>query len=135
MRGLKRNQQTLYYQLYSEKIPLYETDLDGNIVHDPVTGEPLMTGDYTIGFEEPVAFKANISAARSEAEIDPFGITTDYSKIISTCRTDLPITETSLIYLNGKPGDGGVKYKVVRVAKSLNSVLYAIKQLPEGEHG
>ena len=52
MRGLKRNKQKLWYQLYDNHIPIYETDLDGNIIYDPVTGEPLLTGDFTVGYSE-----------------------------------------------------------------------------------
>lgn len=133
MRGLKRNQSDLYYQLYSEHIPIYETDLDDNIITDPVTGEPLLTGDYTVGHADPVKFRANVSPARSEAQIEPFGVNTDYDKVICSCDLTLPIDELSQIFVDRKPG-GGKKadYKVVKVAVSLNSLLYAIKQLPDG---
>ncbi|PPK77471.1 hypothetical protein BXY41_1169 [Lacrimispora xylanisolvens] len=133
MRGLKRNQKTLYYQLYSEHIPVYEKDLDGNIIPDPVTGEPLLTGDYTVGYADPVEFKANVSPARSEAQTEPFGVYTDYDKVICSCDLTLPIDELSQIFVDRKPADGkGADYKVVKVAGSLNSLLYAIKQLPDG---
>ena len=131
MRGLKRNQKTLYYRLYSEHIPVYETDLDGNIIYDPVTGEPLLTGDYTVGYEEPVKFRANVSPARSEAQTEPFGVNTDYDKVICSCDLTLPVDELSQIFVDRKPEDGkGADYKVVKVARSINSVLFAIKQLP-----
>ena len=133
MRGLKRNQKSLYYQLYSEHLPVYETDLDGNIIYDPVTGEPLLTGDYTVGYQEPVKFMANVSPARSEASVEPFGVQTDYDKVICSCDLTLPIDELSQIFVDRKPSDGkGADYKVVKVAGSLNSLLYAIKQLPDG---
>lgn len=133
MRALKRNQKTLYYQLYSEHVPVYETDLDRNIIYDPVTGEPLLTGDYTVGYAEPVQFRANVSPARSEAQTEPFGVNTDYDKVICSCDLDLPINELSQIFVDRKPEDGkGADYKVVKVARSINSVLFAIKQLPDG---
>ena len=78
MRGLKRNKQKLWYQLYSNHIPIYETDLDGNIIYDPVTGEPLLTGDYTVGYADPVEFRSNVSAARGEANTDTFGVDLTY---------------------------------------------------------
>lgn len=134
MRGVKRNKKTLYYQLYQSRVPVYETDLDGNIIYDPVTGKTLETGDYTAGYGEPVEFKANISPARSEASVEPFGVQTDYDKVICSCDLTLPIDELSRIFVDRKPTDiKGADYKVVKVAKSLNSVLYAIKQLPDGE--
>lgn len=133
MRGLKRNQKTLYYQLYSEHIPVYETDLEGNIIPDPVTGEPLLTGDYTVGYADPVKFRANVSPARSEAQTEPFGVQTDYDKVICSCDLTLPIDELSQVFVDREPGDGRkADYKVVKVAGSLNSLLYAIKQLPDG---
>ncbi len=123
----------LYYQLYSEHIPVYETDLDSNIIYDPVTGDPLLTGDYTVGYQEPVKFMANVSPARSEAQTEPFGVNTDYDKVICSCDLTLPIDELSQIFVDRKPADGkGADYKVVKVAGSLNSKLYAIKQLPSG---
>jgi hypothetical protein len=133
VRGLKRNQRTLYYRLYSEHIPVYETDLDGNTIYDPVTGEPLLTGDYTVGYADPVKFNANVSPARSEAQTEPFGVNTDYDKVICSCDLTLPIDELSQIFVDRKPGSGKkADYKVVKVAGSLNSLLYAIKQLPDG---
>lgn len=133
MRGLKRNQKTLFYQLYSEHIPVYETDLDGNVITDPATGEPLLTGDYTVGYADPVKFWANVSPARSEAQTEPFGVNTDYDKVISSCDLKLPIDELSQIFVDRKPEDGkGPDYKVVKVARSINSVLFAIKQLAGG---
>ena len=135
MRGLKRNQRTLYYQLYSSHIPVYETDLDGNIIYDPVTGEPLLTGDYTVGYAHPVKFRANVSPSRSEAQTEPFGVNTDYDKVICSCDLTLPIDELSQIFVDQRPEDGKADYKVVKVARSPNSVLYAIKQLPEANNG
>lgn len=139
MRGLKRNQNTLYYQLYSENIPIYETDLDGNIVTDPITGEPLLTGDTKVGYSDPVEFRANVSAARGEANTDPFGVDLPYDKTMVTCDMDLPIDELSTLFVDKKPefDTGGnlmntADYKVVKVAKSLNSALYAIKKITEG---
>lgn len=134
MRGLKRNKKTLYYQLYSDRIPVYETDLHGNVITDPVTGAPLFTGDYTSGYSDPVMFRANVSAAKSEAQTEPFGVNTDYDRVICYCgRKELPIDELSQLYIDHTPWDGeGPDYKVVKVARSLNSVLYAIKQLPIG---
>lgn len=139
MRGLKRNQKTLYYQLYASNIPVHETDLDGNIVTDPISSEPLLTGETKAGYSEPVQFRANVSAARGEANNDLFGIDLSYDKTIVTCDMDLPIDELSVLFVDRKPSydDKGnlmntADYKVVKVAKSLNTALYAIKRITEG---
>lgn len=138
MRGLKRNQRTLYYQLYSNNIPVYETDLDGNIVTDPITGEPLLTGETKVGYSDPVEFRANVSANRGESSSDPFGIDLSYDKTMVSCDMNLPIDELSVLFVDKKPEfDAGgnlvntADYKVVKVAKSLNSTLYAIKKITE----
>ena len=78
-------------------------------------------------------FQANVSPARSEAQTEPFGVNTDYDKVICSCDLTLPIDELSQIFVDRKPEDGkGADYKVVKVARSINSVLFAIKQLPDG---
>lgn len=143
MRGLRRNQRILHYQLYQEHIPVYETDLDGNIIYDPVTGEPLLTGETKVGYSDPVEFRANVSANRGESSSDPFGIDLSYDKTMVSCNMELPIDELSVLFVDRKPEfDAGgnltntADYKVAKVAKSLNSALYAIKKITEGtEHG
>lgn len=139
MRGLKRNQKKLWYQLYQNNIPVYETDLEGNIFRDPVIGEPLLTGETKIGYSDPVEFRANVSANRGESSSDPFGIDLSYDKTMVSCDMNLPIDELSVLFVDKKPvfdADGNLTntadYKVVKVAKSLNSVLYAIKKITEG---
>mgnify|MGYP000852711772 FL=1 len=138
MRGLKRNKIKLWYQLYDSHVPVYEKDLDGNIILDPVTGQPLLTGEYTVGYKEPVLFKANVSPARSDASTDPFGVNVEYDKTICSCDLDLPIDELSMLFVDKAPQydeDGNLcnepDYKVVKVAKSLNSLLIAIKKRTE----
>lgn len=140
MRGLKRNKVKLWYQLYDSNIAVYETDLDGNLVLNPVTGEPLLTGECTAGYKKPVLFKANVSPARSEASTDPFGVDVKYDKAICSCDLELPIDELSMLFVDKKPQydeEGNLlnvpDYKVVKVAKSLNSLLIAIKKRTEGE--
>lgn len=144
MRGLKRNQKKLWYQLYQSNISVYETDLEGNILTDPITGEPLLTGETKVGYADPVEFQANVSPARSEAENEPFGVNTDYDKVLCCCgRKKLPIDELSVLFVDAMPefDDSGnllnkADYKIVKPAKSLNSALYAIKKITEGaEHG
>lgn len=143
MRVLKRNTQKLWYQLYDSHIPVFETDLEGNIITNPITVNPLESGDYTVGlYRRLLGFRANVSAARGEASTDPFGVDTNYDKTLCTCAI-LPLDELSVLFVDKAPVyDKSGKlinkpdYKVVKVAKSLNSVLYAIKKMTEnGENG
>ena len=123
MRSLKRNEQTFYYALYGEEVE--EIDEEGNY-----------TGETTIGYGNPVKAKANISASRGEASTEQFGISLDYDKIVCSCDVTLPIDETTILWVDTMPvldENGATKtkhdYTVKKVARSLNSVQYAIKKV------
>ena len=74
-----------------------------------VIKDGLRTGQYTVTYAAPVAMKANISASKGSADLSPFGIDTQYTKTIVTTDMSCPI--------------------VVRVARSLNSITYAIREV------
>lgn len=110
------------------------TDVGGGVL------KPIETGENIAGYSLPIEFKANISASKGDANQELFGINLDYTKTISTTDMDLPISETSRIWLETVPrfnDDGTVDidsadYAVAQVARSLNSVLYAVKKLQNG---
>lgn len=123
MRSLKRNEQTFYYALYGEEVE--EIDEEGNY-----------TGETTIGYGNPVKAKANISASRGEASNEQFGVSLEYDKIVCSCDMALPIDETTILWVDTMPvldKNGATKtkhdYIVKKVARSLNSVQYAIKKV------
>lgn len=141
MRSLKKNKQKLYYATYSDEVPVYETDEDGKIKYTEVDGElsPIPIGTMA-GYNEPVIFYANISAGKGDVQADVFGSSVDYSRTISTCDMDCPITKLTRIWIGCEPQykDGCVNadsanYEVAAPpAKSLNGIVIAIKELPEG---
>lgn len=142
MRSLKKNKQKLYYATYSDEIPVYETDDDGKIKYTEVDGElsPIPIGTMA-GYNEPVIFYANISAGKGDVQADVFGSSVDYSRTISTCDMDCPITKLTRLWIGCEPQcneDGSVdgdsaNYEVAAPpAKSLNGIVIAIKELPEG---
>lgn len=142
MRSLKKNKQKLYYATYSDEIPSYETDEDGKIKYTEVDGEliPIPIGTVA-GYNEPVVFYANISAGKGDVQADVFGSSVDYSRTISTCDMSCPITKLTRIWIGCEPRyneDGSVdgdsaNYEVAAPpAKSLNGIVIAIKELPEG---
>lgn len=138
MRSLKKNKCMLYYSTYDDQITEYYRDSDGNIIYDEIDGErfPKIIAERA-GYNNPVSFYANISAAKGTSDSEVFGVSLDYTKTISTCDMTLPISETSLIWFETEPKynvDGTVDsssadYAVVAVARSLNNVVYAIKKL------
>lgn len=142
MRSLKKNKQKLYYATYSDEIPVYETDDDGNIKYTEIDGEmvPIPIGTMA-GYNKPVVFYANISAGKGDVQADVFGSSVDYSRTISTCDMTCPITKLTRIWIGCEPkykDDGTVdgdsaNYEVAAPpAKSLNGIVIAIKELPEG---
>ena len=138
MRNLKKNQQRLQYATYLNQITIYERDENGEIIYDEIDGEliPRIKSEQA-GYNSPVSFYANISAAKGTSDSEVFGVSLDYTKTISTSDMTLPISETSLIWFETEPRyneDGAVDsssadYAVVAVARSLNNVVYAIKKL------
>lgn len=116
MRCLNRNKQTLYYALYQGETE--EQDSDGNY-----------TGERTITYGDPVKFKANISAARGESALNPFGIETNYSKTIVTDDLNCPIKEDTILWIGKDPTEDPYNYMVVKKAESLNSIMYAIREV------
>lgn len=138
MRNIKKNQQKLWYSTYADQITIYERDSGGNIIYDEIDGEhfPKIIAERA-GYNNPVSFYANISAAKGTSDSEVFGVSLDYTKTISTCDMTLPLSETSLIWYETEPkynADGTVDsssadYAVAAIARSLNNVVYAIKKL------
>lgn len=117
MRCLEKNKQTIYYSLYSGITP--NIDDDG-----------FRTGTYSETYSSPVSALFNVSAARGESEIEKFGSDLAYSKTMVTCDMDCPITETSHLWVDITPSNNTpFNYVVVRVARSINSITYAIKEV------
>lgn len=115
MRNLNRNEQTIYYALYS--------GLTENTIGDLYTGE--MVASYT----SPVAIRASVSAARGTADLDLFGINISYTKAVIVDDINCPIDEHSRLWIGTNPLTAEHNYEVVAVAKSLNHITYAVKEV------
>ena len=124
MRSLDRNKQKIYYSLYLGKTPIL--DEYGN-----------QTGEYETSYATPVALDINVSAARGTSDVEQFGINLNYSKSMVTNDLNCPIDETTRLWV-GKDAFETVEevttvtphnYVVVSVARSINSITYAIKEV------
>lgn len=115
MLSLSRNQQTIYYALYQTT--------------DEVQSDGLYTGEWSEGYADPVAIEASVSAARGSADIELFGISDSYTKTVIVDDTDCPIDEASLLWIDADPATEPHDYEVVRVAKSLNHITYAVQKV------
>lgn len=122
MKALLRNKQTFYYANVSKTAAQY--DEYGN-----------ETGETDITYDAPVAAQANISPARGTADLEQFGINSDYTKTIVSDNLTLPIDKSTILWIGiapDKDGEAGTikhNYVVVGVAKSLNSVTIAVKEV------
>lgn len=121
MKCLKRNQTSLHYALYKGKEQI--TDEDGNL-----------TGEYKVLYFDPVEMQANVSAASGASQVEQFGNSIQYDKVIVTDDISCHIDENTVLCVDKFPaydanGNLLFDYIVKKVAKSLNSISFAISKV------
>ena len=146
MKTLSRNKRPLYYATYLGKQPVYDED-------------GLYTGLKAIGYSPVVKVKMNVGVDLGTAGLAEYGITDPFTVAIATDDTSCPITTTSIVwldqgnlseyseeteysegdktmkdgtikqYVNGAWVDVPHTHTVLRVATSLNSVTYLVRQV------
>lgn len=131
MRCMELNKKDFYYALYKDKEEII--DEYGNA-----------TGEYKLIYENPVKFKANISAARGETQSNQFGENVSYDKTIVADKEQLQLDEYSILWVDTIPKlneDGSLAtdeegelltphdYVVKKVGNSLHTVLVAISKV------
>lgn len=140
VRALGRNKQTVYYCL-PEEDNVALVDANGN-----------RTGEYVTIYDNAVELHANVSAAKGTADLDLFGDAETYDKVLVTTNLACPISENTVLFVDCAPSyaeitvkqktDSGsvtrlylaplYDYVVIKVAKSINSVSYALRKKPIG---
>ena len=117
MRCLARNCQPIWYALYhGETKPV---DADGNL-----------TGERSVQYSAPAKSWINVSAAKGSAGLEQFGNSTDYSHTLVSDDLRSPINENSILWIGRTPeNDTPHNFVVVKVARSLNSVTYAVREV------
>lgn len=120
MRSLERNKQEVYYATYSGKQEI--TDDDGNL-----------TGEYGLVYNDPVLLRINVSAARGESATRLFGELEDYDKVLISTDTELPITKTTVFWIDNTDTEKPHDYVVRKVAKGLNSIQIAVRKVDVSE--
>lgn len=121
MKCLHRNKTRFYYALFKEKVAI--KDEYGN-----------ESGEYKVVYESPTEIHANISAATGEAQVEQFGNSVLYDKVIITDDTACPIDEHSVLCIDTPPSydkEGNLIYDYIvkKVAKSLNTVSFAVSKV------
>ena len=122
MKALLRNKQSFWYANISGTAAAYDSN-------------GYETGEITTTYTAPVEVAANISPARGTADLDMFGINENYTKTIVTDDLTLPVDKSTILWIGiapDKDGEAGTvkhNYVVVAVAKSLNSMTIAVKEV------
>ena len=123
MRTMNRNKILIHYANYRDKKPI--KDEYGNL-----------TGEYETTYGNPVAVKANVSAARGEATTRQFGDDVSYDRVIVLDDPKFPVKESSRFWIDTPPEiqrDGSTEtthdYIVKQIAVSLNSVSIAVSKV------
>lgn len=121
MKTLNRNKSPFWYLLYDRKVSA--KDEYGN-----------ETGEEIVFYKPAVVMSANISAATGSAQVEQFGNFVGYDKVIVTDDLSCPIDENTVLFIDKKPqydedGKPLYDYQVRRVAKSLNSISYAVSKV------
>lgn len=121
MRCLHRNKRKFYYALFKENFAI--RDEYGND-----------SGEVRVVYEKPVEMCANVSAATGESQVEQFGNSILYDKVIITDELDTPIDENSVLCIDSPPSyddEGNLIYDYIvkKVAKSLNTVSFAVSKV------
>ena len=137
MRQLRRNKQKMFYSLYTEDVPIYAKDEEGNILTTDVDGvEVPVVDSYVSAYTEAVEFKANISFDSGETRLAEYGLNVgDYNAVISADKGVLPFDEQTLIWHNSEPEykEGVIvpesaDYRIIAVKTSLNEERFILKK-------
>ena len=116
MRELERNKQLVHFAQFDKIEPIY--DEDG---YD--------TGEVKPSYFEPVALRINVSPALGESATRQFGDVVDYDRTLVTCDLSLPIDEQTVFWIDETDTSKPFDYTVKKIAKSLNSLLIAVKKV------
>lgn len=127
----------MFYALYTEDVPIYAKDEEGNILTTDVDGvEVPVVDSYVSAYTEAVEFKANISFDSGETRLAEYGLNVgDYNAVISADKGVLPFDEQTLIWHNSEPEykDGVIvpesaDYRVIAIKTSLNEERFILKK-------
>ena len=143
MLTLASNKQSMKYSLQGERVPIYETDENGNIVYYTDSDGnkiPIETGESTTGYSQPVSFFGNISMSGGEVDSVEFGIdVSGYDATLVVDKGTIPIDETSLIWHTSEVeykdeektivDENTADYKVIAVKPSLNTIKYILGRI------
>lgn len=120
MRCLERNKTAFSYCQYTGNTPI----MDGSYE----------TGEYKRTYGSATVAYGNVSSAKGAVQVEQFGSSIDYDKVIVMDDPNCEINENTVLFVDKSPefdagGNPLFDYIVSRVARSLNSVSYAIQRV------
>lgn len=121
MKCLERNKSSFFYSLYAGQ----------ELLKDEYGNE---TTESKVIYTEPVKLRANISSAQGVSQVEQFGTSLQYDKVIIIDDPSCPIDEHSVLFVDAEPtqdidGNWLFDYIVKKIAVSLNSVSIAISKV------
>ena len=119
MNCLARNKTTIYYATFKSKTEI--TDEYGN-----------KTGQYTITYNTPVEWSANIRWDSGAVQLEGFGLNASGMRRIVTCDLSCPITVDTVLWIGITPNQNGTvkpNYVVAGVPeRSLNQIAILVQE-------
>ena len=119
MNCLARNKTTIYYATFKSKTEI--TDEYGN-----------KTGQYTITYNTPVEWSANIRWDSGAVQLEGFGLNATGTRRIVTCDMSCPIGVDSVLWIGITPNEQGTvkpNYVVAGVPeRSLNQIAILVQE-------
>ena len=119
MNCLARNKTTIYYATFKSKTEI--TDEYGN-----------KTGQYTITYNAPVEWSANIRWDSGAVQLEGFGLNASGTRRIVTCDMSCPIGVDSVLWIGITPNEQGTvkpNYVVAGVPeRSLNQIAILVQE-------
>ena len=117
---MKRNLQSIWYCVLAAEEIVYDDD-------------GYETGEKILSYEDPQELKCNVGTASGETVLARFGVTENYDLIMMTDKMDVPIDESTVLFVDKEPefdDEGLPKYDYVikRCAKTLNHRIFALKK-------
>lgn len=108
-----------------------------------VDGNGDYTGEYGTLYAKPVKVRANLSPAHGSAEDEVFGLSVNYTKVLTTAKMNIGITIDSLVWDEEPSVDDDFYivqddenalindsvYRVVRIGKGHYHLRFALKKL------
>ena len=117
---MKRNLQQIWYCVLAQEETVYDD-------------EGYETGEKILVYEDPQPLDCNVGTASGETVFARFGVTENYDLIMMTDKMDVPIDDTTVLFVDKEPAfdDDGMPlydYAVKRSAKTFNHRIFALKK-------